>query len=123
VTKARSELATDLSADSGRAQVAARIAARTGATLDFFCAVPTSVADEYGVDLVRARDDVAAADSTADRQDLDLRLLRCTVCAARGRLRRAEGFEAAFARQVRDARPGDPVGERDPARCRHPAGA
>lgn len=54
-------IATDLSPDSARAaEVAARLAARTKATLDFFCAVPAAVADEFGVDVARARDGVEA---------------------------------------------------------------
>lgn len=54
-------IATDLSADSGKAaEVAARLAARTRATLDFFCAVPAAVIDEYAVDLGRAREGVEA---------------------------------------------------------------
>ena len=54
-------IATDLSSHSRRAAaVAARLAARTRATLDFFCAVPASVVDEDGIDLGRARAAVAA---------------------------------------------------------------
>jgi len=54
-------IATDLSADSrSAAEVAGRLAAKTGATLDFFCAVPANVVDEYGVDLDRARAAVEA---------------------------------------------------------------
>ncbi len=54
-------VATDLSLDSRRAgEIAARLAARTRAALEFFCAVPASVVDEYGVDLGRARAAVAA---------------------------------------------------------------
>ena len=54
-------LATDLSGPSRKAaEVAARLAARTHAALDFFCAVPAAVVDEFGVDLGRARAAVAA---------------------------------------------------------------
>ena len=54
-------IATDLSLHSRRAAgIAVRVAARTRAALDFFCAVPADVVDEYGTDLDRARAAVAA---------------------------------------------------------------
>jgi nucleotide-binding universal stress UspA family protein len=54
-------IATDLSREShAAAAVAARIAERTRARLEFFCALPANVADEYGVDVHRARAAVAA---------------------------------------------------------------
>jgi nucleotide-binding universal stress UspA family protein len=61
MAKATYVVATDLSVDSRMAaDVAARLAARTGATLEFFCAVPAGVLDEFGVDVERAREAVAA---------------------------------------------------------------
>jgi nucleotide-binding universal stress UspA family protein len=54
-------IATDLSRDSARAaEVAARLAERTRASLDFFCAFPADAVDEYGIDLARARAGVEA---------------------------------------------------------------
>lgn len=54
-------IATDLSADSRKAaEVAARIAERTRASLDFFCAIPARTLDEYAVDLAHARAGVEA---------------------------------------------------------------
>jgi nucleotide-binding universal stress UspA family protein len=56
MSKSTYVVATDLSTHSTKAaQVAARLAARSHAALDLFCAVPANVVDDFGIDLGRAR--------------------------------------------------------------------
>jgi nucleotide-binding universal stress UspA family protein len=91
-------IATDLSADSRKAAaLAGRLAARTGATLDFFCAVPANVVDEYGVDLDRAR---AATEALARRGSEEAAKATAHVAAVRdvpaAIVRRAEQTGAAL---------------------------
>jgi nucleotide-binding universal stress UspA family protein len=91
-------IATDLSGDSRKAAaLAGRLAERTGASLEFFCAVPANVVDEYGVDLDRAR---TSAEALARRETEDAVQATAHVAAVRdvpaSIVRRAEQTGAAL---------------------------